>query len=62
MVASNNMYRVMTFGAVAATLLKFVNLFKKAHEENVKQAYYKGPGAFGSSPPPPPPPPSSKPT
>uniref|UniRef100_A0A1J3GBH9 Formin-like protein n=2 Tax=Noccaea caerulescens TaxID=107243 RepID=A0A1J3GBH9_NOCCA len=47
------------FEKVAATLLKFVNLFKKAHEENVKQAFYRGPGAFGSSPPPPPPPPPS---
>jgi formin 2 len=37
------------FEKVAATLLKFVNMFKKAHEENVKQAFYTGPGTFGSS-------------
>ncbi|CAH2073643.1 unnamed protein product [Thlaspi arvense] len=45
------------FEQAIATLLKFIKLFKKAQEENVKQAYHRGPEAFGSPPPPPPPPP-----
>ncbi|ESQ40712.1 hypothetical protein EUTSA_v100160940mg, partial [Eutrema salsugineum] len=46
-----------SFEQATSTLLNFIRMFKKAHQENVKQSYYKVPGA---PPPPPPPPPPQR--